>query len=153
MKSHAEHATWILLAHGAGATIYKKDFGRASMVVPVEEVPHPSGRLRSGQLESDRPGRSFDRMGGARHALATHESASEHDAHLFALDLVARLERLRMEQHIHQLVLIAPPKLLGIVREAASEPLRSCMNAALAKDLPRADAEQVGMYLDALEVN
>jgi len=101
----------------------------------VERVDHPSGRLKSGQLDADRPGRAFDRGGQGRHGLEPEESASEHDERMFAGALAEMLDKHRNAGAFDLLVLIAGPKLLGKLRAALSEPTRRLVKVELDKDL------------------
>lgn len=101
----------------------------------VEQIDHPSGRLKSGELDSDRPGRAFDRGGQGRHGLAPEESASEHDERMFASQLADMLDKNRNAGVFDLLVLIAGPKLLGKLRAALSEPTRKLIKVELDKDL------------------
>jgi protein required for attachment to host cells len=99
------------------------------------QIEHPSGRLKSGEIDSDRAGRSFDRAGYARHGLAQEETASERDEHMFALHLADVLDKNRMAGVFDMLVIIAGPKLLGKLRSALTEPTRKLVKAELDKDL------------------
>lgn len=141
--------TWILVAHRAGAVLYASH-GSGLPLSRVAEIANPDGRLKAGDVESDRPGRAFDRVGGGRHSMSVEESAPEHLARAFVQQLVERLERGRLNHSFGRFALIAPPKLLGQLRAALPDSLRTLLVAALAKDLARSDANGVREHLSDL---
>lgn len=138
--------TWILVAHRAGAVLYASH-GSGLPLARVVEIENPDGRLKAGDVESDRPGRAFDRVGGGRHSMSVEEAVPEHLARAFVQQLVERLERGRLDHAFGRFALIAPPKLLGQLRAALPDSLRTLLVAALAKDLARSDAAGVREHL------
>jgi protein required for attachment to host cells len=141
--------TWILVAHRAGAVIYASH-GRGLPLARVVEIENPDGRLKASDIETDRPGRAFDRVGGGRHSMSLEDGVPVQLARAFVQQLVERLERGRMEHAFGALALIAPPKLLGRLRAALPDSLRALLVAALAKDLMRSDADGVREHLSDL---
>jgi protein required for attachment to host cells len=145
MNNHTK-TTWILVAHRAGAVLFQSH-GPGLPLDRVAEIRNPRGRLKAGDLESDRPGRAFDRHGAGRHSHSTEHSAPDQIEAAFALQLVERLDHGRAQSAFERLVLIAPAKMLGKLREALSEPLRAMLVASLPKDLAHSDGEQVRKQL------
>jgi protein required for attachment to host cells len=138
--------TWILVGHRAGAVVFESR-GPGAPLARVAKIEHPRGRLRAGELETDRPGRAFDRRGAGRHAHSLEHGALEQVEAELVHRLIERLEHGRSELQFERLVLIAPAKLLGRLREALSPPLRELVVASLSKDLAHADAELVRKQL------
>lgn len=126
--------TWILVARRSGATIFSS-LGTDHPIDLVREIDHPQGRLKAGNIDSDRPGRSFDRGGEGRHALSTEESPTEHVDERFTAELAQDLERARHAGEFDGLVVVAAPKLLGRLRAAFSDNTRKQVIGELAKDL------------------
>jgi protein required for attachment to host cells len=147
--NNTRKTTWILVAHRAGAVMYASH-GRGLPLTRVAEIENPDGRLKPGDVETDRPGRAFDRVGGGRHSMSVEEGVPEHLARAFVQQLVERLERGRLEHAFERFALIAPPKLLGLLRAALPDALRSLLVAALAKDLARSDSAGVREQLSDL---
>jgi protein required for attachment to host cells len=148
MNNHS-HTTWIVVAHRGGAVVYESR-GPGRPLGSVLQLRNPRGRLKSSQMQSDRPGRSFDRRGDGRHALSAQESAPDHIARAFVSELAERLEHARTEDRFDRLVLVAPPKTLGQLRGALSEALRALLIAELPKDLAHSDGDQVRKQLAEL---
>jgi protein required for attachment to host cells len=126
--------TWILVARSDEASIFESR-GRGKALTLVDHIEHPRGRLKAGELESDRPGRAFDRAGHGRHSLSTEESATDRVEHAWASELAGVLDRHRAQGAFEQLALIAPPHLLGRLRRALPAPTARTVVADLANDL------------------
>jgi protein required for attachment to host cells len=145
MNNHTK-TTWILVAHRAGAVLYQSH-GPGVPLACIEQIRNPRGRLKAGELDADKPGRAFDRYGGGRHAYSRQQSGPDHVDAAFAVQLAERLEHARIESSFERLILIAPAKMLGKLREALAEPLRGMVVASLAKDLGHSDGDQVRTQL------
>jgi protein required for attachment to host cells len=141
--------TYVLVANRANASIFRT---RGPHVAPelVQRFEHPEGRLKSGEIDSDRAGRSFDRMGGGSHAMSVEESPVERVAHEFALQLAHHLEHARENREFDQLGIIAAPRMLGHLRAALSKPVRALVFGELAKDLDQPEAGDLLPYLEQL---
>ncbi|MBI2801140.1 MAG: host attachment protein [Gammaproteobacteria bacterium] len=119
------HTTWILVAHRAGARLYSQS-GKHQPLHLVENIPHPEGRLRNRDLDSDAGGRSFDRFGPQRHALSPKEAPIDHVTDLFAKELANKLHSGRANGNCEQIILVAGPRLLGKLRSRASRGTGRC---------------------------
>jgi protein required for attachment to host cells len=123
--------TWILVAHNAGARCFENG-GPGKGIELIEEIGHPEGRQSEGELQADRPGRSFQRNSGdtRRSAMSPPQSAQER--------IVADFDRL---------VLVAPPKLLGLLRSALDAPTAHCVVGSLDKNLAMSDQDELVKHL------
>jgi protein required for attachment to host cells len=86
----------------------------------VEDLVHGAARTRARDLSADRPGRSFDSHGQGRHAMEPETDAKRHEAEVFAKQVADRIERARIEDEFDELVLIAAPEFLGLLRKSLS---------------------------------
>jgi protein required for attachment to host cells len=107
--------TWILLADRSRARILSQARSGAPLVV-VEDFDHPEGRLHDRDIDSDKPGRVFDKAGVGRHAVGSEELPHERAAHMFAKHLAERLRAGRQSHAYEALVLAAEPRFLGLLR-------------------------------------
>jgi protein required for attachment to host cells len=142
--------SYVLVANRVSASLFRRQGAHVALAL-VSRFEHPEGRLKSGEIDTDRPGRAFDRMGGARHALSNEESSVEHEARLFALRLAEELEHARQRNEFEELAIIAPPRMLGHLRAALSTQTRALVIGELAKDLADPDGAAVREYIDQLE--
>jgi protein required for attachment to host cells len=95
------------------------------------------------ELETDRPGRRFGGTQGNRHALDGERSSERHETELFAKAVARSLDGARARNEFDRLVLIAAPRMLGLLRDALPAPCRSIIAAEVAKDLVHEDAEAI----------
>ena len=126
-------------------------FDAESMNTPlklVSKIEDPKGGLRGRDLESDRPGRSFDSMGAHRHAMDGERSSRRwHEQTEFARRIVEDVEQARQGQKFDRLVVIAGPRMLGLIREALPAPARTLIVAEITKDIGHLDEKAIRSYL------
>lgn len=85
--------------------------------------------------------------GPSRHALASADATRENDDPRFATQLATMLDDKRSSGVFDQLILIAQPKLLGLLREQLSEPTRRLVKFESNKDLTRPTQESLRSHL------
>ncbi|MDH3202213.1 MAG: host attachment protein [Myxococcales bacterium] len=137
-------STWVLVAHEAGARVFENS-GPGKGLRFVEGIDHPEGRLQDGDFNADRPGRSFRRDAGdvRRAAMSRSEGPHEHAVSDFARALANRLQHARTMGQYDRLVLVAPPKFLGLLRSSIDAPTERCVVGSLDKDLAASDEAEL----------
>lgn len=96
---------------------------------------------KSSDLRSDRPGASFHTGSTAHHAVTPRHDPHEMEKEVFASALAEELNDLPADT-FEQLILVAPPATLDIIRSRLAPGVRPRVIATLAKDLvkiPEAD--------------
>lgn len=128
--------TWILVAHHAGARVFESR-GPGKGIDLVETIEHPEGRMRDRDIDSDRPGRSFRKDSGDPRRAAMSRKEGPHDRAVsnFARALTDKLQQARMENQYERLVLVAPPRLLGLLRSSLDGPTAQLVVGSIDKDL------------------
>lgn len=132
-------SVWVVSANSSRATLYTAK----SPVAPLEQqfqLNHPDARKKLSELLTDRAGRAFDSHGQGRHAMDQRVDAREHEREVFAREVAQELETLREQHDIDQLVLVAAPAFLGLLRSALSGPLKSLISLEIDKDYTSLDA-------------
>jgi len=140
---------WITVAHRAGLRVYNYEHShdkKALTLVYTQE--HPEGLLKDKQLGSDQPGRSFDSLGGARHSLSSSQSPSEHVSVKFAKEICTLLQDASKKNKFSQLVLIAGPAFLGLLREHLDTSTSAQVVHTLNKDLVNMNDHEMQLYLE-----
>jgi len=144
--------TWVLVAHRGGARLFENG-GRGKGLALVQELPHPEGRLKSGEINSDRPGRSYSNSSGgggmARHGFG-RDDATVAVAAQFARELAGVLDRGRTDRRFDQLVLVADPSFLGSLRASLSAPTAAAISATLDKDLGQVPEHELPKHLGSI---
>jgi protein required for attachment to host cells len=125
---------WYLVIDSGRARILQGLPAPGAPAGPEIRLSAPVHKLRD--LMADRPGRSFASAGGGRRSAMEYASdpVTEERRALVrrALD---RLERHRRRGDFDRFVLVAGPRLLGLVREALSPPLKAALAREIEKDL------------------
>ena len=138
--------TWILSANRSSATFFESDWPGKSMR-RIQDISHPEGRKQNREINTDKPGRSFDSLGQGRHAMGTEQEPTEHIAQQFALDLAERLDKGRVTHAYDKLVLMAEPRFLGMLRGALNKNTAALVTQTVNKELPNVNEEDLAKYL------
>lgn len=134
--------TWVLVAESGRARIFAWS-PRTGRLSEMLDLVHPRSRHHPRDITTDLPGRSFDSLGGARHAMEPATDPKRHEAETFAREIAGHLERAGGQQRYEELVLIAPPRFLGLLREHLGDAARTRVSREIHKNLARADADAV----------
>lgn len=128
-----ETDTWVIVADGEKVLFLRNDGGAAAPSLTVERVEQQDNPLHSDQV-SDKPGRQSDGGPGQKSAM---DQADWHDLakERFAADLSDILKRMVQRDRIKKMVLIAPPKVLGEMRDQMHDTVKSRVIAEIPKTL------------------
>ncbi|HEB58564.1 MAG TPA: host attachment protein [Gammaproteobacteria bacterium] len=126
--------TWVVVADAARARIFSSRGGKRPLV-ELETLTHPVARIAEREIGSDEPGRAFDSHGKGRHALTDKGAIKQHETEEFAREIAARLDAARKDDTFQHLILVAPPSMLGALREHLPSPSAKRLFYALDKDL------------------
>jgi protein required for attachment to host cells len=138
--------TWVLIADASRARVFEHNRSLRSLTLAFED-DRPELRDRSLTRDSDRPGRTQDSAGEGRHGLEPHTSIDDRVREQFSRELVERLQSAANEQRFGQLLLVAPPSMLGAIRKHLGENLRERVIAEIDKDLTRIPAHELPEHL------
>ena len=138
--------TWILSANRSNASLFESDWPGKSMR-RLQDISHPKGRLQNKDINTDKPGRSFDSMGQGRHSMGSDQEPISHVAQQYASELAELLNKGRLTNAYEKLVLIAEPKFLGILRAALDKNTALLVVQSVNKELLDLKEEDVGKYL------
>jgi protein required for attachment to host cells/ribosome-associated translation inhibitor RaiA len=129
--------TWIAVSDGAQARFFalsKNDDG-----VTFEEAADAMQTDLKAVVREERgnkPGRSFASAGGGlRHAMEPRSNYLKLEKHNFAREVAAALDTACAKGRYGPLVLVAPPRSLGELRELLSERVLSSVTLEVPKDL------------------
>ncbi len=138
--------TWIVIADGARARILLNE-GRGRGVVSVAGGEWLADHAPDRELNSDRPGRTFDSVGAGRHAMEPTSSPHQRHKAEFARMLVDHLMTQRANRAFDQLVIVAAPATLGEIRTHLNKDLEACLLGEIDKDLTHIRDNELGPHL------
>lgn len=108
---------------------------RRSRPVEVGRITDPEARQPERELRSDRPGRSFESVGNARHAMEFHSARRAVAEQKFARRIARRLDAAARRGEFGSVVLVAGPRFLGTLRRALSTQTRALVKSEEKKNL------------------
>jgi protein required for attachment to host cells len=139
------HGEWVVVCDGAKALVLENtgDIKFPNLkTVEVFEQKNPATH----ELGTDAPGRSHSSVGHGRSAVQQtdwHTLAEE----AFLLKLVARLDAAVAAGKTKSLIVVAPPRALGVIRPAYSAALRTAVRAEIDKDFVKLPVHEIEKHL------
>ena len=134
MKSDA--TMWVVIANGARARVFEVVRGRKRLRL-VESLECCEGARRTREQGSDKPGRTFARTGTVRHAMEPGITWQRLAKKRFAAAIAGKLNAASIGRGDLALVLVAPPRTLGYLRDAMTTHARARIREEVTKDLTR----------------
>ena len=143
------------LAHGAW--VFVGDGQKALFLINEGDEKFPNLRRRSVEEHrdpptheqgSDAPGRAYSSVGGGRSAVGQtdwHELEKEH----FAAAIAERINKAALSEAFNQLVVVAPPKILGDLRREFTKETEIKIVAEIPKDLTHHTIAEIERLLTA----
>lgn len=123
---------WILVCDGRKALLFQNVGDRVYPKFETREhFVHDEHATRD--LGTDQPGRLFSGAGGRKSATEPVDYHLQEEQRFLA-NLVQHLDRYAAEHKIKDLVLVAPPRALGTLREALPDHLKALVRAEVDKD-------------------
>ena len=134
--------TWIVAADSSRARVLQVS-DRDRKLVEIDDLTNPAGRMDDRELTTDATPR-FGRPGSDRE----EPSAREHETELFAKRVGEYLDHARTEHRYDELVILAPPKFLGLIRKKLGKQVEKLVTDQVPKNLAWIDARELERYLE-----
>jgi protein required for attachment to host cells len=142
------HGAHVMVVDGAKLALFRnsgKDFAPHLDLVEETEKPIP----RTSSLGSAKPGRGFQSMGAERSAYETSDlHQRQEDA--FAAEAAQRLSIL-LNGDKERAILVAAPRVLGVMRKNLKPEIRARLIAEIDKDYAGRSAAEITQMLGSLE--
>jgi protein required for attachment to host cells len=137
--------TWVLICDGAKSLLFENiGDAEAIQLKLIEASTERHGPTR--ELGTDRPGRAYDAMDGSRSAM---ETTDWHDAEekAFLGRTAERLNQLADTGRMRRLVVVAPPRALGLLRAGFGAALKNVLAGEISRDLVKTPTAQIERML------
>ena|ERR1700675_335392 len=136
---------WVVVCDGAKALVLENTgdvkFPNLKMVEVFEQKD-----LATHELGSDRPGRSHSSVGHGRSAVEQtdwHNQAEQ----AFLTHLAQHLDAALSAGKTKSLIMVAPPRALGMIRPAYSHALKGAIRAEVDKDFVKMPVHEIEKHL------
>jgi protein required for attachment to host cells len=136
---------WVVVCDGAKALVLENIGDIKFPTLKTIEV-HEQKNLPTHELGTDMPGRAYNSVGNLRSAVGQtdwHDQAERQ----FLTQLVQHLDAAVAAGKTKSLIVVAPPRALGMLRPAYSNALRGAVRAELDKDLVKMPVHEIETYL------
>jgi protein required for attachment to host cells len=141
--------TWIVMADGSRARIVKPREEGSGFDV-LSDLASSEAHIPSRDLVSDRPGHSQESSNPAHHAVEPRHDPHAQVKSAFLRSVAERLNEAGGKKAFDSLILFAPPRCLGELREALDEKTLGKIKATAPKDLTKLPLAELPEHLDAL---
>ena len=140
-----QHSEWVVVCDGAKALVLE-NIGDAKFPNLKTIEVFEQKALSTHELGSDAPGRSHSSLG---HGRSSVEQTDWHDQaeRAFLMQLVKHLDSAIAAGKVTSLIVVAPPRALGVIRPAYSHALRAAVRAELDKDFVKLPVYQIEKHL------
>jgi protein required for attachment to host cells len=126
-------ALWIAIADGEHARFVRRD--ASNVLRTISAVDSASAHLRSRDIGSDRPGRSFESAGPAHHAVGEPQDLHRLEKDRFAQFVAGELNAAAAREAFDELLLVAPAHAMRELRGALNDGAVKKLVGTLEKDL------------------
>jgi len=140
--------TWVLIADAGRARVYET-LGLGKGLKAVEGLALANDLPRSHEVETgtSKPGRGQAAGGVGRHALEPTSDPHRQFKRQFAEQIAALLEGKLKAGAFQKLVVVAPPVMLGDLRDALSPHVKQAIKAEIDKDLTKIPESELAAHL------
>jgi protein required for attachment to host cells len=116
-------------------------------------VENPAGGMKDRELETDRAGRRYGGTSGVTHgsgpAAGHHHgvngerSTERHELALFAKEVAQRIDAGRINHEFDKVILIAGPRMLGLLRQELPQTCKDIVAGEVSKDLVQHEPDAI----------
>src|SRR5262245_59869992 len=146
-KLKIRHGDWVVVCDGKKALLLENAGDEKFLNLKTKEVyEHPDPRTR--EQGTDAPGRAINSIDARRSAMEQtdwHEQEEER----FLRSLAGRLEAEINGGKAKSLIVVAPPRALGVLRQAYPHNVRAALRAEIDKDLVKLPVHEIERHLAA----
>ncbi len=139
---------WVVVAESSRARIFET-MGFNQPLREIQDLAHPEGRLPARELKSDRPARIVRGRRQEHHQVSPQVEPKRQEAILFARQIADCLESAAVKGEYEELILIAAPEFLGVLRESLSPVAEKRVVKTVNKNIVHQDEAAIREYVAA----
>jgi protein required for attachment to host cells len=145
MDMKIDHGTWVVVCDGAKALVLENAGSRKTPNLKTREV-YEHDDPKTHEIGTDRPGRTTSSFGSGRSAM---EQADWHDQaeQRFLAKLAERLDKAVLGGETPSLIVVAPPRAIGVLRKEFTSHVRQAIRAEVEKDFVKMPVDEITRHL------
>jgi protein required for attachment to host cells len=136
---------WVIVCDGKKGLVLENAGDEKFLNLKTKEVfDHPD--QKTSELGTDAPGRSFSSVGHGRSSVEQtdwHDQEEERFLHTLAKHLDTQVKA----GHVKSIVIVAPPRALGMLRPVYTHDVRKALQAEIDKDLVAMPLHEIEKHL------
>jgi protein required for attachment to host cells len=136
---------WVVVCDGAKALVLENAGDAKFLNLKTRQVFEHEG-ARTHEQGTDAPGRAINSVDGRRSAMEQTDW-HEQEEQRFLRKLVDHLDAAVNAGQAKSLIIIAPPRALGVLRQAYSQAVRAALNAEVDKDFVKLPVHEIEKHL------
>ena len=144
-KLKIRQGEWVVVCDGAKALVLENIGDEVFPNLKTREV-YEHKAAKTHEQGTDAPGRAIQSVGARRSAMEQTDW-HEQEEHKFLTDLVGRLDAAVTAGDAKTITIVAPPRALGVIRQAYSPRLRDALRAEIDKDLVKMPVHEIEKHL------
>ncbi len=146
-KLKIRQGDWVIVCDGKKALVLENAGDEKFLNLKTRQVfDHPD--QKTSDLGTDAPGRSFSSVGHGRSSVEQTDWHTQEEQR-FLQTLAAHLDAEVKAGHARSIVIVAPPRALGVLRPAYSHDLRRVLHSEIDKDLVKLPVHEIEKRLVA----
>jgi protein required for attachment to host cells len=146
-KPKIRHGEWVVVCDGKKALLLQNAGDEKFLNLKTRQVlDHPDPKTH--EIGTDEPGRSFSSVGHGRSAMEQTDWHTQEEGR-FLQKLAGHLDASVKSGQTKSLVIVAPPRALGILRPAYTHDLRKALQAEVDKDFVKMPVHEIEKHLAA----
>jgi protein required for attachment to host cells len=146
-KLRIRQGDWIIVCDGKKALVLENIGDDKFLNLRTREVyEHPDPKTR--ELGTDAPSRALNSLGTPRSAMEQTDWHTQEEER-FLRTLADRLDTAVNAGQAKSLILVAPPRALGVLRQTYSHALRGALRAEIDKDFVKLPVHEIEKHLAA----
>jgi protein required for attachment to host cells len=144
-RHNIDQGDWVVVCDGKKALLLENVGDAVFPNLKTKEV-HEQDVAKTHEQGAGTRGRAFGSAGGVRSAVAESDRHDQSER-AFLEDLAGRLDAAVTAGETKSLIIVAPPRALGLLRQAYSPHVRQAVRAELDKDLVRMPVHEIEKHL------
>jgi len=136
---------WVVVCDGAKALVLENAGNRKTPSLKTREV-YEQDDPKSSDLGTDKPGRAFSSAGNGRSAVGNTD-LHDQEERKFLVKLAARLDRAVLQGETPSLIVVAPPRAIGMLRRSYSSHVKQALRAEVEKDYVKLPIDEITRHL------
>jgi protein required for attachment to host cells len=140
-----DNGAWVVVCDGTKALLLENEGNRKSPRFVTKEV-YEQARPRTHELGTDKPGRAISSVGAVRSAVEQtdfHDQAEQR----FLTKLAVRLDKAVRDGETRSLIVVAPPRAIGVLRREYSAHVRGALQTEVEKDFVKLPLSEIAKRL------